>query len=132
MKRLLNLLLVIVMVIAFGYPVSAKEQPAQFQGTITVAENGGKYTVGFVTVEFKKDFLQLDSPTTFEARVYAENGLAYIEFSPDTPDFYKKVHIKVDAYEGLIYDRTLGKNIEIDIKHNQILAEHFSRYCLCR
>lgn len=106
----------------------AAEQPVVFTQTITVTEEGGRYQIGFVNVEFKKDMLDLDEPITFDVKIYAENGVAYIEFEPDVATFYKKVHIRIDKYDGLLYDVATGENISVDVKKQQILAEHFSRY----
>lgn len=107
----------------------ASDEPVIYKDTITVTEDGGRYQIGFVNVEFKKDFLDPAMlPRTFEVQVYAENGVGYIEFSPSTPNFFKKVHIRIDNYNGLLYDKAAGKNIQVNFKKQQILAEHFSRY----
>ena len=106
------------------------EEPVEFTLDITVDSEGGRYQVGFVNVEFKKDFLYEEYlPAVFEASVYAENGQVYIEFKPDTILFYKQVHLRIDKYKGYIYDRATGENIYVEIKQQQILAPHFSRYC---
>lgn len=107
------------------------QQPATFDSSITVGKDGGRFQVGFINIEFKKSFLDSSSlPAVFDAQIYAENGQVYVEFTPDTPLFYKQVHIRVDSYSGYIYDRAQGKNIFINIKKDQILAPHFSRYAL--
>lgn len=127
-KRLLLLFLILTLLIP-GMTVSASDEPVIYKDTITVTADGGRYQIGFVNVEFKKDFIDPDMlPATFEVQVYAENGAGYIEFSPDTPIFFKKVHIRIDAYDGLLYDKAKGENIQVSFKKQQILAEHFSRY----
>lgn len=104
-------------------------RPVTFQDTITVTKDGGKYDIGFVTLTFPKNFIDSDRlPITFNVIVNAENGIAGIELSPDTKDFNKKVAIKVDAYNGLLYDDVKGKNVKVDVKNQVIFAEHFSRY----
>ncbi|MTI70586.1 MAG: hypothetical protein FH751_10095 [Firmicutes bacterium] len=125
-KRVLSLMLVAILLFA-SVPAFAQENPVVYKETITVTEDGGRYEIGFINVEFKKG--TLDSTKTFEVKVYSENGKGYIEFSPDADNFNKKVHIKVKKYEGLIYDKVLNKNIEIDVSPQQILVDHFSRYC---
>jgi len=127
-KRTFMFLIILVLLLA-SIPVMASEQPAVYSSTITVTEDGGKYQIGFINVEFKKDSLDLDKlPITFDVQIYAENGIRYIEFTPDIPDFYKKVHISIDRFKGELYDRATGENIPVDIKKQQILAGHFSRY----
>jgi len=129
MKKLLALFLVIALLLPTTV-LAASDSPAIYKSTITVTAEGGRYQIGFINVEFKKDFLKSDVlPATFEVKVYAENGRGYIEFSPSTPNFFKKVHIRVDAYKGLLYDVAKGENIQVDYKKKQVLVDHFSRYC---
>jgi len=107
------------------------QQPVTFQSNITVGEDGGRFQVGFVNIEFKKDFMDASLlPATFDAEIYAEDGQVYVEFQPSTPLFYKQVHLRIDSYSGFIYDRAAKTNIYVDIKKNQVLAPHFSRYAL--
>ncbi len=144
-KRLLTLLVVLVMtftsvpVAAAGHSdnynhhskgtVESIQAPVVFNDTITVTEKGGKFTVGFVTLDFKKDFLpEGNLPATFYVKILVKNGEAGVEINPDTDNFNRKVLIKVDKYEGLLYDEILGKNIRIGIKNQVIAAEHFSWY----
>lgn len=132
-KKRFIILLTFIMVFASMPVLAAAEEPVIYKDTITVTEDGGRYQIGFVEVEFKKDFLGKGmEPVTFDVEIYAENGLPYIEFSPDAEDFTKKVHIRVDSYEGLLYDKALGENIEVDIQKQQIVTDHFSRYCFWR
>lgn len=127
-KKLLSLVIVLALLLSLT-PVAAAEEPVTFKDTITVTEDGGRYQVGFINVEFKKNFLEADKlPVTFNVQVYADNGKGYIEFEPDTPNFFKKVHIRIDAYNGQLYDVSKAENIEVSIKKQQILAEHFSRW----
>ena len=129
MKKVLFSLIMSLVFLFSSTPVLAAQNVEPFKKDITVTADGGKYQVGFITVEFKKNFLEPDMlPITFSAEIYAENGQAYIQFSPGTPEFYKKVHLKGDAFKGYIYDKETGKDIYVTFKHNQILAEHFSRY----
>ena len=122
-------ILLILAIILVSVPVLAAEAPVTYHDTITVTNDGGSYQVGFINLEFKKDFLD-DSmlPATFDVDIYAENGVGYIELQPSTPLFNKAVHIRVNDYHGLLYDRATGENIEVSSKHQQILANHFSRY----
>lgn len=108
------------------------QQPVTFQSNVTVGKDGGRFQIGFVNIEFKKDFMDASLlPATFDAEIYAEKGQVFIEFQPGTPVFYKQVHLRIDSYSGYIYDRAVGKNIYVNIKKHQILAPHFSRYCMC-
>ncbi|MBI9012260.1 MAG: hypothetical protein JEZ08_08485 [Clostridiales bacterium] len=134
MKRTMSLFFVVLVLLLTIMPVWAEtevpEEPVEFTLDITVDSEGGRYQVGFVNVEFKKDFLNEEYlPTTFDASIYAENGKVYIEFLPDSELFFKKVHLRIDRYNGYIYDRATGENIYVEVKKQQILAEHFSRYC---
>ncbi len=123
------LLLMIVALILTSLPVFAAEAPVVYKDTFTVTSAGGNFHVGFVNIQFKKNFLDQELlPATFDVQIYAENGKGYIEFTPSTPVFNKKVHIWVHEYDGLLYDRALGKNIHVHIKKQLILASHFSRY----
>lgn len=130
--RLLSVLLLL-LIVASSFGVMATEEPAIIKDTIVVTEDGGRFQVGFVNIDFKKDFLDKEElPKTYEVEIYAENGVPYIDISPDTDKFNKKVHIRVDRYTGLIYDKIEKRNIKVDIKKNNIVVHHFSRYCLIR
>lgn len=129
MLKRIFMFLIILLLLLVNIPVMASEQPAEYKATITVTEDGGRYQIGFAEVEFKKDSLDLDQlPVTFDVRIYAENGINYIEFTPDIPDFYKQVHIRIGKFKGQLYDRAAGENIQVNVKKQQILAGHFSRY----
>lgn len=134
MKKMRNMVFALIMVLVIALsciPALASDDPIVYKDTITVSEDGGRYQVGFVNVEFKKRFLGSSFlPVDFAVEIYAENGVVYIDFEPDFEIFNKKVHIRIDSYEGLIYDRALKKNIYVSIKKRQILADHFSRYCM--
>lgn len=133
MKKRALLLFVLMAVLLTSLMVTAIEPPIVYQERITVTEEGGRYQVGFVNVEFKKEFIdETMLPATFDVEVYAENGVIYIEFLPDTPDFFKNVHIRVAQYEGYIYDKATGENIYVNVPRQQIKAEHFSRYAFIR
>ena len=120
-------LLVITMIIFAGIPAMAADQPVVFKDTITVTADGGRYQVGFVNLEFKKEFIDASKlPATFNVEVFAKNGEVGVQITPSTPEFFKKVHIRVDSYKGLLYDKEKGENIQVNIKKQQVLAEHFS------
>jgi hypothetical protein len=107
--------------------------PVIYSSTFTVTQKGGNFKVGFVKVGFKSNFMSESLlPIQFTASIYAENGQVYIEFTPDTPNFYKKVNIKVSEYKGYLYDKALGKNIYVKVKADNFTVEHFCRYALCR
>lgn len=130
MKKRAFLVFLAMVVFLFSVPVMADEAPVMYTETITVTQDGGRYEIGFVNVEFKKEFIdQSMLPATFQVKVYVLNGEGCIEFEPDIPDFFKKVHIRVDKYKGQLYDVSTGQNILVNFKHQQILADHFSRYC---
>jgi hypothetical protein len=133
MKKKLILLILLLALLVPSMSAMASEAPVVYKSTITVTADGGRYQVGFASIEFKKEFLdQSMLPATFDVQIYAEDGKAYIEFSPDTPKFFKKVHIRAGAYEGLLYDRAKGENIPIDVKKQQLIVSHFSRYLFNR
>ncbi len=100
-----------------------------FERTVTVTEEGGSFEVGFVTVDFKKNFLPADQyPKTFTLRVCARDGEVGIEATPDTNNFLKPVLIKVNKYKGYLYDEVLDENIFVSVKNETIAAKHFSWY----
>lgn len=103
--------------------------PVVFRATIRVGSQGGEYDVGFTKIIFPKNFIKTDKwPLTFEVEISALNGVSGIEFAPDTPDFEKNVHIKVDSYKGFLYDKATGKNIFVEIQRQSLSVSHFSRY----
>lgn len=128
-KKLLALILITFIMFGNSVMAAAPIKPVLYSQEINITDTGGRYQIGFINLEFKKDFLNTNLlPVTFQVQIYAENGEGYIEFSPDTPQFYKNVHIRVDNFSGYLFDRALGENIYITTKKNQILASHFSRY----
>lgn len=132
MKKLISLLLVFTLLAAASIPAFAdtKSEPVVYGKTFTVTAEGGTFQVGFVKVEFKKNFMGVGmAPMTFTAKVFAVNGQGCIEFSPDVASFVKDVKIKVGPYKGALYDEVLGRNIQVDFKPQIIIASHFSRYC---
>lgn len=133
MKKRMFLLIISFLLLFSAIPAMAAEKPVIYRETVTVTEDGGTFNVGFVNVEFKKDFLDPSLlPATFDIEICAENGVPYIYFSPDTSDFYKKVHIRVNAYNGLLYDKAVGKNIIVHVDKLQLIVSHFSHYALVR
>lgn len=129
MLKKLIVLMVLLAVVFTALPVSAAESPVIYKSTITVTNEGGRYQVGFVNIEFKKEFLtQGMLPVTINVEVSAVDGVAGIELDPSINNFCKKVHIRVDSYEGLLYDKTSGKNIQVDVQKQQRVVTHFSRH----
>ena len=107
--------------------------PIIYSTNFTVTSKGGDFEVGFAKVSFKKNFIDNELlPIRFTASIYAENGQVYIEFSPSTSNFNKKVQISVSEYKGYLFDKAIGKNIRVSVKSNHFTVEHFSRYALCR
>lgn len=140
LKRLLPILLILMIIFTF-IPAYAAEIPVKqeisnftnenaiFKDTITVTSDGGQYQVGFVTLKFPKDFIESSRlPITFEVEISAVDGIAGIEINPSTGDFLKKVQVKVDSYNGLLYDKTSDENVQVHIKHQILNLKHFSRY----
>ncbi|WP_408612170.1 hypothetical protein [Anaerocellum diazotrophicum] len=118
--------------IATSVVIAENENPVLFNGSFTVTNEGGKFQVGFVEIDFKKNSLPdgIDS-ITFNAQIYAENGNIYIDFSPDA-QFKKDVHLRCLGYEGYIYDRSAGINIFVKLKKQQLKTDHFSRFIWAR
>jgi hypothetical protein len=107
-----------------------KDRYTLFEETVTLENKRTKVDVGFVTVEFKKNFLPNDMyPITFEIKLYAEDGKVYIEFSPDVDEFLKDVVVKVHPYDGYIYDVGIDEYIHVDIPKLKMKLPHFSRWC---
>lgn len=128
-RKLLAVMLFVFMLLGNCTMATAADNPIQYDQKITVTQDGGRYQVGFVNIEFKKDSLDPKMlPAAFEVQVYLNNGVGCIEFSPDVPDFYKNVHIRIDNYSGYLYDRATGKNVYITVKQQQILTSHFCIY----
>lgn len=104
-----------------------------FTETITLQNRNSKFDVGFVTVQFNKNCVDEDLyPLTFDIEVYAEDGVIYIEFSPDVEEFFKDVTIHVHHYEGFIYDVALDEYIYVDIDNTVFRVDHFSRWAFVR
>ncbi len=135
MKKL-SVMILIVMLVISAVPVHAADNGRAYSGEdviyereITVTEKGGVFQVGFTTIKFPKGFIDKDQlPVTINVKITAVNGIAGIEFTPDIPDFKKEVIVNVHSYNGLIYDETLDKNINVRIKQQKLILEHFSRY----
>jgi hypothetical protein len=109
--------------------VTENQGPVIYSSTLNVTEEGGVYKVGFVEIVFKKDFIDPSLlPGSISVEITAVDGVPGIQFSPDIPQFNKEVTIKVDSYSGLLYDKTAGKNIYVNIEKQHLKVEHFSRY----
>ena len=106
------------------------EAPVTFEETIVVTEDGGTFDVGFTKIKFPKDCLDDENlPLVVDVEIYAEDGIVYIEFSPDVDEFNSTVKITASKYEGFIYDRAAGENIYVKIPKQKLWVTHFSRYC---
>ncbi len=135
MKKLTVMILIVMLVIS-AVPVHAAangrfhtDENVIYEREITVTEKGGVFQVGFTTIKFQKDFIDEDQlPVKINVKIYAEDGKKYIEFSPSIPDFNKNVIVITHSYNGLLYDKTLGENIQVRIKQQVLIMEHFSRY----
>ena len=136
MLKKLMVILVLLMFIFSTIPAYAAsndwkdaQDPVIYKSEIKVTENGGVYKLGFATIKFPKDFIDDELlPVVVKVEIYAECGTAYIEFTPDIPDFNKAVTISAHAYHGLLYDKAAGKNIRVNIKTQKLKVLHFSRY----
>lgn len=101
-----------------------------FEGTVTIDNAMNKFEIGFVTVTFKKNFVEEDLyPISFDVKIYAEQGLVYIEFNPSMEGFFKDVQVHAFAYNGYIFDVATGENIYVEIPNQMFKVDHFSRYC---
>ena len=140
-KKILSGLLLAVLLVSSVPALAAQDKNVQsvasysasdnivFERTVTITEKGGKVEVGFVTVNFPKDFLAEDQyPKTFTLKVFAKDGKIGIDASPDTQDFSKPVLIKVGNYTGFLYDEVKGENVFVNVKKQTIVAKHFSWY----
>lgn len=126
MKRKVLLVLAMLMVLSI-VPSFASDTQVVFEDTILLTEKGGTFEIGFVTVKFPKDATE-NLPMEIEVDVYAEEGIAYIEFT-DVDAFFKSVKISTKGYDGLLYDVATGENVEIDLKNQNFKVDHFSRWC---
>jgi hypothetical protein len=100
----------------------------QFIENFEVTSDGGRFEIGFVQIDFRKSFME-DIPEAFKTEIYAEDGLVYIEFSPDVDEFFKDVRVHAFSYSGYIFDRATNKNIYVNIPNQVLKFEHFSRRC---
>jgi len=106
------------------------EAPVTFEATIEVTKEGGTFDVGFTTIKFPKNCLDDENlPLVVDVEIYAEDGIVYIEFTPDVEEFNKPVKITASKYKGFIYDRAAGENIYVKIPKQKLWVTHFSRYC---
>ena len=113
----------------FVNPTKTAGIPVVYKRTIVVTADGGRYQVGFVNIEFKKEFINKEMlPVTIEVEINAENGVAGIELTPSMDNFCKMVIIRVDSYKGLLYDEATGKNIFVNVNRQQLEVDHFSRH----
>lgn len=128
LKKLAVLMVLLLVLLNALIPISAAEEPVIYQRTITVTNDGGVYQVGFATLEFKKDFIQGQLPIELNVSIYAENGELYVDVSPSEACLDKQVHVRIDSYKGLLYDKALGENISVSVKKQQLLLQHFSRH----
>lgn len=128
MKRKIILSLVLLMLMS-SVPVFAHaDTPVIYKDTITVTNDGGSYHIGFINLIFKKDSFGADvDQVTLNVEIYAENGVGYIEVTPDIV-LEHPAYICVHDYDGLLYDKAVGKNIHVSVERQFILAPHFSRY----
>ncbi|MBN2604347.1 MAG: hypothetical protein JXR62_00830 [Bacilli bacterium] len=110
--------------------VPVPDQMIIFEGSVTIDNSMNKFEIGFVTVTFRKNFVEEDLyPITFDVKIYAEEGLVYIEFNPSMDAFFKDVQVHAFAYNGYIFDISTGENIYVEIPNQMFKVDHFSRYC---
>lgn len=121
--------------VALAKPSNAKAaeavftEPVIFETTIMVDRKGGKFDVGFVTIQFNNNWLPWGQyPAEFDVKICARDGEPSIEITPDVDAFSKPVLIKVKKYNGYLYDETTGQNIYVSIKSQVVVAKHFSWY----
>ena len=106
------------------------EAPVTFEETIVITEDGGTFDVGFTKIKFPKDCLDDEIlPLVVDIEIYAEDGIVYIEFTPDVDEFNAIIKITASKFEGYIYDRATGENIYVKIPKQKLWVTHFSRYC---
>ena len=136
MKKLMLLVLTVIIFSSSSISLEAKnkktaEEPKLlFEETITIDNETTKFEIGFVRVDFKKNFIEEDLyPMTFDVKLYAEDGQVYIEFAPDVEAFFKDVTIHVKAFDGYIYDVAEGDFIYVEIPNFVFKVPHFSRWC---
>lgn len=126
MKKKFMLVLALLMIISV-VPSFAADANVVFEEQFVLTEKGGTFEVGFVKVKFPKDATE-NLPMTIDAKVYAEDGVAYIEFT-DVDAFFKPVKISTKGYDDELYDVSLGENIVMDIDNQHFKVDHFSRWC---
>jgi len=137
MKKLINvtlkplmLTLIVLLFLSSTTAYAAKPAtPVLIEKEITVTSEGGNFDIGFAQVKFKKNLFGENETLVLNAQIYADNGLVYIEFSPDVESFIKDVKIHTSSYDGLLYDISTKRNINIEIPNQLLKVEHFSRYC---
>ncbi len=109
---------------------SSKKSGLVYEKTFVVTPKGGTYQVGFVTLNFPKNFLpSSELPRKFTAKVFASDGHGVIEFTPDTTGFLKPVEVTVNAYSGILYDEVVNGNTYVQYQKESFNVNHFSRYC---
>ena len=100
-----------------------------YQREIRVTEKGGVFQIGFATVKFPKNFIDDEQlPIKINVEISAVDGVPGIEFSPDIHDFNRDVTVIVHPYRGLLYDKSSGINIPVEIRNQKLYLKHFSRY----
>ncbi len=127
-RKILAIMLILSLCLAGTLSVYGEALTGPEEYRITVSNKGGTYSFDGISVHFKKDFLGKGmDPAAFDVRIYAEDGIPYIEFNPDVEDFDKKVMVKVDRGERSFYDITTGETITLLLDHNNFHTDHFSR-----
>lgn len=136
MFKKLTVILILLMFVFSTIPAYAANHdqvdagnPVIYKSTINVSDNGGVYKIGFASVKFPKNFASgYQLPVRIDMEISAVNGVPGIEFTPDMANFNKKVTIIVHSYDGLLYDKTLKRNIWVHIRNQKLEVRHFSRY----
>jgi len=101
-----------------------------YEKTFVVTPKGGTFKVGFVTLNFPKNFLpSSELPRKFTAKVFASDGHGVIELTPDTDGFLQPVKITVNEFSGILYDEIVNRNTFVKYQKESFFVNHFSRYC---
>ncbi|MDF2520275.1 MAG: hypothetical protein K0R84_903 [Clostridia bacterium] len=129
-KKWASLILIFVVVLSTAFVFAdAKNAPDTY--TITVTEDGGKYQLGNIELNFKKDSMEKGmEPVTFTVQLYAENGIPYIDIEPSVEQFAKDVKVKVEKGEVEMYDIATNTTVNVELENYSFKVEHFSRYIL--
>ncbi len=130
MRKAVVILVLILTILLSSMPALAAGVDGPWEGTYEISPKGGTIDCLIAQVSFKKNYLETDETITYKVKVYAEDGVPYIDIEPSVKEFKKKVTIQVSDFTGELYDIKTGQNVLVSTRKHKLKVKHFSRYIL--